>query len=53
MKKEVTIPEFAKELKNRLNQGKTIDCCKEELLLLADIIKEKLPNEKIMVSWSD
>lgn len=51
MKKVITIAEFADELKNRLNQGKTVDCCKEELLILADLIKEKIPQEKIQVQW--
>ncbi len=53
MKKEITLSEFADELKVRLNKGKTVDCCKEELLSLADIIKEKLGNEKITVNWKD
>ena len=53
MKKEITLSEFADELKARLNKGKTVDCCKEELLSLADIIKEKLGNEKITVNWKD
>jgi len=53
MKKEITIAEFAKELKVRLNNGKTVDCCKEELLTLADIITDKIGSEKISVTWKD
>lgn len=53
MKKEITIAEFADELKVRLNKGKTVDCCKEELLTLADIIKEKIGGEKITVNWKE
>ena len=53
MKKEITIAEFAKELKARLGNGQTIDCCKEELLNLADIITDKIGSEKITVTWQD
>lgn len=53
MEKEITIAEFATELKERLNNGKTVDCCKPELLRLADIISEKIGNEKIKVMWKD
>lgn len=53
MKKEITIAEFADELKTRLNAGKTVDCCKDELLTLADLIKVKIPSEKITVNWKD
>ncbi len=51
MKKEITIAEFAVELKSRLNKGDTVDCCREELLSLADIITEKIGSEKITVNW--
>lgn len=51
MKKEITISEFALELKDRLQKGETVDCCKEELLNLADIISEKIGDEKITVNW--
>ena len=53
MKKEITLAEFADELKTRLEVGKTVDCCKEELLTLADIIKEKIGDERIVVNWKD
>ncbi len=53
MEKQITIAEFAKELKLRLNNGKTVDCCKPELLNLADIISEKIGQEKILVTWKD
>ena len=53
MEKEITMAEFAEELKTRLNAGKTVDCCKEELLRLAEILKAKLPNEMIKVTWVD
>ena len=52
-KKEITLSQFADELKLRLNAGKTVDCCKEELLRLADVVKAKLPQEKILVTWQD
>lgn len=53
MEKEITITQFAKELKQRLQEGKTVDCCKEELLRLADMITEKMGTEKIRVTWKD
>ena len=53
MEKEITIAEFADELKLRLNKGQTVDCCKEELLRLADIIKVKIGSEKILVTWKE
>ena len=53
MKKEITLAQFADELKVRLSAGKTVDCCKEELLTLAELIKRKIPKEKITVNWKD
>jgi len=53
MEKEITITQFAKELKQRLQEGRTVDCCKEELLRLADMITEKMGTEKIRVTWKD
>ena len=51
--KEITLSQFADELKSRLSQGKTVDCCKDELIRLAEIIKVKIPQEKITVSWKE
>jgi hypothetical protein len=53
MQKEITLSEFADELTVRLQKNKTVDCCKEELLRLAGILKEKLPQEKILVTWKE
>jgi hypothetical protein len=53
MEKEITLSEFADELTKRLQDGKTVDCCKEELLRLAEILKEKLPEEMILVNWKE
>jgi hypothetical protein len=53
MEKEITLSEFADELTRRLQDGKTVDCCKAELLRLADLLKEKLPDEKILVNWKE
>jgi hypothetical protein len=53
MKKEITMVEFADELTARLEKGKTVDCCREELLRLADILKAKIPDERILVNWRD
>ena len=52
MKKEITIREFADELAERLNSDKTVDCCRQELLNLAEIVKDKLPEHPITVEWS-
>ncbi len=51
--KEITLTQFADELKARLSKGKTVDCCKDELIRLSEIIKNKIPQEKITVSWKD
>ena len=53
MEKEITIAEFADELKKRLNDGKTVDCCKPELIRLAEICKDKIGQDKIKVQWKD
>lgn len=53
MEKEISITEFAKELKERLQSGKSVDCCKAELLRLADLITEKIGDETIIVTWKD
>ena len=53
MEKEITLAEFADEMVERLNAGKTVDCCKEELIRLADILKDKIPQETIKVNWVD
>jgi hypothetical protein len=52
-KRQITIAEFADELTDRLEKEKTVDCCKEELLNLAEIIKQKIPSEKITVNWKE
>lgn len=52
-KRQITISEFADELLNRLENNKTVDCCREELINLSDLIKEKIPNEKITVNWEE
>ncbi len=52
-KRQITIAEFADELLERLEKNKTVDCCREELMNLADLIKMKIPNEKITVNWQE
>ncbi len=49
----ITIREFADELEKRLQGGQTVDCCKDELLNLAAIIRDKIGDEKIKVHWKD
>ena len=51
MKKEITIREFADELVERLDSDKTVDCCRQELMNLAAIVKDKLPDHPITVDW--
>jgi chromosomal replication initiation ATPase DnaA len=52
-KKEITLAQFSDDLSSRIKAGKTIDCCKDELLLLAKIVKEKIGDEKVTVDWKD
>ena len=53
MQKEITIKEFAAELAQRIDADKGIDCCKEEIKRLADMAADKMPSEKILVTWKD
>lgn len=53
MRKEITIREFVADLLRRIDDAKTIDCCKEELKALARLALEKIPDEKIVVDWKD
>ena len=52
-KKKITVAALADELKSRLNSNKSIDCCKEELINLANIAKDKIGNEIVEVNWKD
>lgn len=52
-KKIITVAALADELKTRLNTNKSIECCKEELLNLADIAKDKIGQEMVEVNWKD
>jgi hypothetical protein len=53
MEKTITLSEFMDELTFRLKQGKSVDCCKDELMRLSEIIKNKLPGETIKVNWKE
>jgi len=53
MQKEITIREFADELKMRIDKDKGIDCCKDEIKRLAELAGQKMPEEKILVTWKD
>ncbi|MDH4263266.1 MAG: hypothetical protein OEV78_09510 [Spirochaetia bacterium] len=53
MKKEITVKELCSELKKRVNDSKTIDCCKEEIVNLANLASDKIGHEKVMVDWVD
>ena len=52
-KKIITVAALADELKSRLNSNKSIDCCKEELINLANIAKDKIGKEMVEVNWKD
>lgn len=49
----ITIGELADELQNRLKNNKTVDCCKNELINLVKIARQKIGNEMIEVDWQD
>ena len=49
----ITISEFADELQERLINNRTVDCCKNELLNLAGIARQKIGDEMIEVNWQD
>ena len=49
----ISISEFADELQERLMNNRTVDCCKNELLNLASIAKNKIGDEMIEVNWKD
>jgi hypothetical protein len=53
MKREITIKEFVGDLLKRIEQAKTIDCCKEELKTFAELARRKMPDEKISVDWKE
>ncbi len=51
MKREITIKEFVHDLLARIEEAKTIDCCKAELKTFAELAARKMPDEKITVDW--
>jgi hypothetical protein len=53
MKKEITVREFVTELMARIDGDKGIDCCKEEIKNLAQLARERLPEEKVQVTWKE
>ncbi len=53
MKKKITVSQLANEIKERLDNNKTIDCCKDELINLVNLASDKIGNEMIEVSWKD
>ena len=52
-KKKITVAALADELKTRLNSNQTVDCCKEELINLANLAKEKIGKEMVEVTWKE
>ena len=53
MTREITIRDFVADLLRRIDEAKTIDCCKPELKNLARLAMAKMPDEKITVEWKD
>lgn len=53
MEKEITVRELAQELKIRLDDGKSVDCCKDELLRLSELAADKIGDEMILVNWKE
>ncbi len=53
MKKTIKISEFSEELVRRIDDAKTIDCCKDEIKLLAKIAKDSIGDKDIEVTWVD
>lgn len=53
MKKNITVSQLADEIMERLENSKTIDCCKDEIMNLANLASEKIGQEMIEVSWKD
>ena len=53
MKKEITIREFAVELVDRIDKAKGIECCKEEIKTLAEMAKQHMADQKIVVDWKE
>lgn len=52
-KRTITIAALADELMVRLSNNQTVDCCKDELINLANIAKDKIGNEMVEVNWKD
>ncbi|MDH5720308.1 MAG: hypothetical protein OEZ13_06750 [Spirochaetia bacterium] len=53
MKKTITIKEFSEELKVRIEKDQTIDCCKDEILKLAEVAADKIGSQEIEVTWQE
>ena len=53
MKKEITVAEFVRELVQRIDGDKGIDCCKEEIKNLARLAERRMADEKIVVNWKE
>lgn len=53
MKKEITVREFAREIIDRIDKAKGIDCCKEEIKSLARLAAKEIPDSKLIVEWKD
>jgi hypothetical protein len=53
MKKKITITQFSDELIKRVQESKDIECCREEIVNLANTAKQKIGDQLIEVNWQD
>ncbi len=53
MKKEVPIHDYLDELLKRIEDAKTIDCCKEENKVFAAKAKKLIGDETIEIDWKN
>lgn len=53
MKKSITMEQFTRDLIQRIDKHKDIDCCKEEIKRLAEMAKEHMKDKTITVEWKD
>lgn len=53
MEKTITMEQFVKDLIERIEKHKDIDCCKKEIKTLAELARKHMKDQKITVEWKD
>lgn len=53
MEKTITMEEFTKDLIDRIEKHKDIDCCKKEIRTLAEMAQKHMKEHKITVEWKN